>query len=298
MPTTTAHHAVTIVVAKKRVNATFLGWSQKYPGYATVMHEGKKLLRKPVTDQVDSDNTTAPVETTFSVGERFDFITAMVNMAVAGTTTALVISGSGGLGKTYTVLQALAENDLGEADYAVIKGYTTARGLYDSLYENNGKIVVFDDCDSVLDDRVAMNLLKGALDTTTTRTVSWNSSLNTGSTPSQFAFTGRIIFISNKPLNKIPQPILSRSLFVDVTMTTAEKLERIRQIMTALKPELALEVKTEVLALIERVSDRIHDLNIRTFIKACEIRAAACPGQDWRRLATYVLITNSAELSA
>ena len=37
----------------------------------------------------------------------------------------------------------------------MVKGYSTAKGLYRTLFENNGMVIIFDDCDSILKDDVA-----------------------------------------------------------------------------------------------------------------------------------------------
>ena len=47
--------------------------------------------------------------------------------------------------------------------------------MYRTLFENNKSIIVFDDCDAVLKDPVALNLLKGALDSYGKRIMSWNA---------------------------------------------------------------------------------------------------------------------------
>ena len=52
----------------------------------------------------------------------------------------------------------------------------TVLGLYAKLYEfsNSGNVVVFDDCDSVLLDDLALNILKAALDSGARRRIYWN----------------------------------------------------------------------------------------------------------------------------
>jgi hypothetical protein len=212
-------------------------------------------------------------------------------MVAIGQAKSMIVTGSGGLGKTYTVMHGLEDNEMEEdIDYVLIKGYSTARSLFSRLFEASDKLIVFDDCDSILEDKTAVNILKSALDTSSRRTVAWLSS-GERDLPSVFTFTGRIIFISNKSLDKIPQPLLSRSLFVDVTMTTDEKLERILAILPKLKPGLDFSQKREVYDLILRYKNSIHDLNIRTFLKICDIRESQ--QESWIRLATYVLMTHS-----
>jgi len=312
---------ILVHVDHNMVTATYFGTNPKYPGYVVVGYQGKRLLRRPLAAAVpvqppvpalalDATVHTGvepevlapalPVATSalprvadmsFPINERFSFIAQMVGMVASGHTQSMIVTGSGGLGKTYTVMQSLADQELEEeVDYILIKGYSTARSLFARLFEAHDKLIVFDDCDSILEDKTAINILKSALDTSARRTVSWLTT-NERDIPAVFEFTGRIIFISNKNLDRIPQPLLSRSFFVDVSMTTDEKLERITTILPKLKPGLTLEQKREVLALIVQHKDIVHDLNIRTFIKLCDIRESNMG--SWQRLATYVLLTHS-----
>ena len=93
----------------------------------------------------------------------------------------------------------------GSRSYRVIKGFSTAKGLYRSLFEGNGMTLVFDDCDSVLKDPVALNLLKGALDSYGERYISWNADIRDEDLPRSFKFTGSIVFISNKDMESLDQ---------------------------------------------------------------------------------------------
>ena len=92
-------------------------------------------------------------------------------MVASGIQPSAVISGSGGLGKSHSVRKALLESGLIDftssiagddapinrnKGFIVVKGYSTARGLFRTLYENNDGVIVFDDCDSVLKDPVAV----------------------------------------------------------------------------------------------------------------------------------------------
>ena len=136
---------------------------------------------------------------TFNINQRFEFLNNLTTMVVNNATPSLIITGEGGLGKSHSVTETIKSNDLSDDEYIFFKGYSTARGLYNTLYDNNGKLIIFDDCDSVLDDKVALNILKSALDSYEKRTISWMAKMNKNDEyPQQFEFTGRIIFISNK----------------------------------------------------------------------------------------------------
>ncbi len=84
----------------------------------------------------------------------------------------------------------------------------SAIGLYSKLYEfsDSKNILVFDDCDSILLDDVALNLLKGALDSGKKRVISWlseSSALRREGIPDRFEFKGSVIFITNLKFDKM-----------------------------------------------------------------------------------------------
>ena len=126
----------------------------------------KSTSRYYVQRQLDGQklafrDAPAPVESEFGINQRFSFVEQMVDMIVQKTLPSAVITGEGGLGKSYTVLKSLEKNgftnltDLANFEigskvnksksYTVVKGYSTAKGLYRTLFENNGMVIVFDD---------------------------------------------------------------------------------------------------------------------------------------------------------
>lgn len=248
--------------------------------------------------------STAPKIDEFGINERFDFVQQMCNMVAKKTIASAVITGQGGLGKTHTVLKALDKVGLknitdlasfelgtvvqGSKSYRVIKGFSTAKGLYRSLFEGNGMTLVFDDCDSVLKDPVALNLLKGALDSYSERYISWNADIRDEDLPRSFKFTGTVIFISNMDLDSIDQAVRSRALCVDVSMTEAQKIERMEVIIKDREflPEYEMALKTESVAFIKSILGSISNLSLRSLIATVKIRAQ---GGEWKKLAKYVL---------
>ncbi len=222
---------------------------------------------------------------TFTINERFEFLDDLTSMVVTGVTPSLVVTGPGGNGKTNSVKRTIESNQLEDKDFIFFKGYSTARGLYNTLYDNNGKLIIFDDCDSVLEDKVSKNILKSALDSYEDRTISWMSKLSKGDEyPTQFNFTGRIIFISNKSKDSIDGALKSRSLMVDLTMTPEEKIERLTFILPNILPEYDMETKELALNFLDNVKNDV-DINIRTFIMVTKM-CKAFP-DTWRKLASY-----------
>ena len=244
----------------------------------------------------------------FGINERFDFLTDFVNMVADRTAASLLVTGEGGLGKTFTVNKALkdaglkntadlvgfgTDNNITEEQskkiYTVVKGYSTAKGLYRTLYENRNRLVIFDDCDSVLKDPVALNLLKGALDSYDKRVISWNAeSFGDDDLPRSFEFKGGVIFISNMPLYKIDQAVRSRVIPVDLSMTQSQKIERMEAIILAdeFLPEYEMNIKREALTFLEKMKDEAKELSLRTLIAVTKVAAR---GGSWERRAEYLL---------
>jgi hypothetical protein len=240
----------------------------------------------------------------YDINTRFGFVEKLVTMVATGVQPSAVITGEGGLGKTYTVAKTLAEHgykdisDLAEFQvgsiintrkcFTMVKGYSTAKGLYRTLFENNKSIIVFDDCDAVLKDPVALNLLKGALDSYGKRIISWNADMKDDDLPRSFEFTGRVIFISNMDQDRIDQAIRSRSMMIDLSMTLDQKIDRMEFIAKSEEflPEYDATIKADALALIRKIKSECKEISLRTLIAVAKIRAS---NKEWKDLATYML---------
>ena len=240
----------------------------------------------------------------YDINTRFGFVEKLVTMVATGVQPSAVITGEGGLGKTFTVTKTLAAHgykDISElAEFQVgsvintskcfmmVKGYSTAKGLYRTLFENQKSVIVFDDCDAVLKDPVALNLLKGALDSYGKRIISWNADMKDDDLPRSFNFEGRVIFISNMDQDRIDQAIRSRSMMIDLSMTFDQKIDRMEYIAKSdeFLPEYDAKVKTDALSLIREIKDECKEISLRTLIAVCKIRAS---NKDYKDLATYML---------
>jgi hypothetical protein len=241
----------------------------------------------------------------FCINTRFSFVEKLISMVASGVQPSAVITGQGGLGKTYTVTKTLvnagyvdattlADFQVGQVVqrskmFVTVKGYSTAKGLFRTLFENNGSVIVFDDCDSVLKDPVALNLLKGALDSYGKRIISWNADMKDEDLPRSFDFTGKVVFISNKAQNDIDQAIRSRSMMIDLAMTLDQKIDRMEYISKSeeFMPEYSAEVKSDAMALIRELKDDAKEISLRTLISVSKIRAS---NKDWKDLAEYMLV--------
>lgn len=244
----------------------------------------------------------------FGINKRFDFVKQMVEMVASKTVASAIITGQGGLGKSHTVMKALEEQGLKNVTdlagfevgtvmrasqcYRVVKGFSTAKGLYRTLFEGNRMTLVFDDCDSVLKDPVALNILKGALDSYSERYISWNADMKDDELPRSFKFEGSVIFISNMELDRMDQAIRSRAMCVDLSMTQEQKVERMGVIAMDkdFLPEYSREIKEDAVKFIRGMLDDVSNLSLRSLIAVCKIRATS---KDWKDLAKYVLTQGS-----
>jgi hypothetical protein len=255
--------------------------------------------------QESTSDAVVAQESRFSINERFGFVSDMVTMLANGAQASVVVTGPGGLGKSFTVNQTLTANGFKDVstleDFAVgtviktnkafrvIKGYSTPKGLYRTLYENRDGVIVFDDCDSVLKDPVSLNLLKGALDSYSRRIISWRADIKDEDLPTTFEFKGRIVFISNLASTQIDQAIITRSMAVDLSMTRKQKIERMRHLLTSgeFMPEFDKATKNDAMSLIDKLQDKVKELSLRTLIQVTKIRKSA--GSNWANLAEYTI---------
>jgi hypothetical protein len=262
------------------------------------------VMRKAGLSISESIQNAVVAESRFTINQRFGFVADMVKMLSSGEQASVVVTGPGGLGKSFTVTQAL--KDCGFKDHSVldeyevgakvsprsfvtIKGYSTPKGLYRTLYENKDSVIVFDDCDSVLKDQVSLNLLKAALDSYSRRIISWRADIKDEDLPTSFEFKGRVVFISNLSSSQLDQAIISRSMAVDLSMSTAQKVERMQFLLESdgFMPEYDMKHKTEALELINQLKDKVKELSLRTLIQVTKIRKAA--GDNWKNLAEYTI---------
>ena len=278
-------------------------------GSKTIKSYSKAYVEKRVRAMV-GDIETAEVAANekankYDINTRFGFVEKLVNMVATGVQPSAVITGEGGLGKTHTVTKTLEKNgfqdisDLGEFAvgavlnmakcYTMVKGYSTAKGLYRTLFENNNSVIVFDDCDAVLKDPVALNLLKGALDSYGRRVISWNADMRDEDLPRSFCFEGRVIFISNMDQDRIDQAIRSRSMMIDLSMGLDQKIERMEFIAGSadFMPEYDKKIKGDAMTLIKELKTQAKEISLRTLISVCKIRAAN--PADYKDLASYML---------
>lgn len=203
----------------------------------------------------------------------FDQLDVLVKSVGEGVNPALIITGQGGIGKSFGVGRVLKEvlGLVKGEDYVIMKGSNSSYAMYRFLYNNYNKTIIFDDCDSVFGDKDSLNVLKAVLDSGAERIVSWDTAgtvpVKTGMSheqieqelaaysaahgnkpviPSQFEFEGSIIFISNmtrKQIEAKDAALLTRCLSIDITLSQEDTINRIKTCLPGIRYYAAKKVE-------------------------------------------------------
>ena len=263
------------------------------------MQDNTVHFEKPSTVETDD-------EAMDRIRERFDILHEMTKATVSGDIRAMIVSGPPGVGKSYGVETEIEKACLfdklaGKRLRAeVVKGSATPIGLYQTLYKYSdaNSVVVFDDCDSILLDDVALNLLKGALDSGKKRVISWlseSSALRREGIPDRFEFKGSVIFITNLKFDKMKSQKLrdhldalqSRCHYLDLTLDTMrDKLLRIKQIakdgVLFADYDLNEYAQDDIIDFMHANKDRLREVSLRMALKIADLRKSF--PNNWKRM--------------
>jgi hypothetical protein len=204
------------------------------------------------------------------INARFSTLEQMTEAVASGQIYALVVSGPGGVGKSFgvkKVLKSMNEQRLllrkttslvgvfgdipteevelpAENNYQIISGYMRAPGVYKALYDfkERCQVTIFDDCDFIMEDETSLNILKTALDTQEERHINYGSETNAlAGYERDFIYRGGTIFITNKKFDNIRekdsmaehlQAIMTRCHYLDLTLDDSRsKFLRIKQVI-------------------------------------------------------------------
>jgi hypothetical protein len=273
-----------------------------------MVDEERKMARARKIDNVIplnvSNETDDQVED--RIAERFSILDILAKSAIAGDVRSVIVSGSPGCGKSYTVLKELENYDPSGNTYTVIKGYAKSTGLVKTLYNyrHPGNIIVFDDIDNIFYDDVSLNLLKAVADTCDNRRVSYLSEYKlldeeTGEiVPRNFDFEGTIVFLTNLDFQQMVDKghklaphldaLMSRSLYLDLTLKTRkDKLVRIRNVVEhGLLSHLDIDQQVDVLTFLEIHFEHLRELSLREVIKLGQLRKT---NSSWEKIARITL---------
>ena len=279
-------------------NINDITWGTEKPIMADTNAELSNLVLESDADAMDRIKT------------RFDILDDMAQATIAGDIRAMIVSGPPGVGKSYGVEQQMEKASLFDAltnsrtRYEVVKGAMTALGLYAVLYKYSDpkNVLVFDDCDSVFADDLALNILKAALDSGKSRKICWNSDsslLNREGIPNSFEFKGSAIFITNlkfeniksKKLQDHLEALQSRCHFLDLTIDNdRDKMLRIKQVDRDVEGGLFRDYKFQgnesdmIFAFMEENAHKLREVSMRMALKIADLFKIQ-KNDNWKMLA-------------
>ena len=264
--------------------------------------EGYELAGQDVKPSRREESDAEIIE---RIRERFDMLKEMTKAVKKGDVRAMIVSGPPGVGKSHGVEEVLDRYNTmaalgGTRKFDVVKGAMSPIGLYVKLfnYKEKDDVLVFDDCDAVFEEPLALNILKAALDSKKKRTIHWNTDsfkLRNEGVPDSFEFKGSAIFITNLDFHDIKskkirshlEALESRCHYMDLTISTErEKMLRIAQVIQdGMLDEYKLsdETKEEIVDFCAINKNRLRELSLRTVLKVADL-AVAFPDK-WEAMA-------------
>jgi len=264
----------------------------------SIVSEADYLKFKSEQNETISSGNTADTETDEVAIERiqgrFQILEEMTEALIQQKVKGMIVSGPPGIGKSYGVESTMNKfstfDDIAgsKRKFEVVKGAMSPIGLYKKLYEHSdpGHVVCFDDCDVILYDDLALNLLKAALDTGRTRTLHWNTESRTlmaEGMPNSFEFRGGIIFITNvkfdnvksKKLRDHLEALQSRCHYLDLTIDSMrDRMLRIRQIVRAGMLDKYHMPEADKQTLVDYIFNnkhRLREISLRMVLKVADL---------------------------
>lgn len=227
------------------------------------------------------------------LAERFEVIDMLARASCDGKIRSLIVSGPAGLGKSFTIEQALKNYDSQGLNTTIAKGFVRPTGLFLLLHEyrHRGNVIVLDDADSIFSDEDALNILKVACDSTEQRVVSWRAETKMVDEDGEpidrtFEYNGTVIFITNKDFDaeitrggrgaEHFEALISRSHYVECDMhTVRDYIVRIKQVVGEgmLREQKGLNRAGEirVLEFIEEHANKLRELSLRMALKLADV---------------------------
>jgi hypothetical protein len=208
-----------------------------------------------------------------------------VNIVAHGFADSLIVEGTGGIGKTHEVLKTLSDS---ECEWDYVNSYSTPLGFYQMLYEKNGKVLVLDDFEGILNNDIGISILKGALwGVNGKRYISYYSTSDKLKIPSKFEYTGRIIFLLNSlGDNAELNALKTRALYHKLDFSFEDIKKIIMAIAKSSKNNLTEDERVKVANhIIDTADVSVKELNLRTLIKGFSIyEYAKKVGSEWKEL--------------
>lgn len=286
-------------------------------------YQSGKRIGRPPKKNVSNVSLAPPIvpdsrtddEIVNEIKARFDIYYSMMNNGAGNAgITSLIVSGSAGVGKSYTAEWALErlKNQRG-IRFKIIRGMISPFDLYEVAYQmrNEGDVIVLDDADVIFDDESGLNILKSLLDTSTERKVNWYTDHSRfkgeNALPKEFVYRGSMVFLTNKNFQSILdvgsgkyiehiRALMSRSIYLDLKMHTRREVclwAKHLVVRNRILQQIGLNAtqELEVVEWLVKHQNDLRELSIRTAIKLGKIYKI--DPIDWESKAKILLLKTS-----
>jgi len=196
-----------------------------------------------------------------------------------GDINILTLFGSAGMGKTFTTLEYLKEQNV---NYTYINSYATPLSFYEILYNSrNKKIVIFDDVFNI-NNPLILAMLKSACWTSDGKKIvsyySTSSKMDLRGLPSSFEFDSNVVLIYNKLLKEY-DPITNRGITINFDFSFEDKIEIFNDLKDNVEKDILDYVKINC-------SEATTNLSIRSLVILSKLKQG---GKDFKLFAKEML---------
>jgi len=194
----------------------------------------------------------------------------------SGDLSFLIIESRGGVGKSYHANYLLPDDNT-----VRFNGHTTPYSLFKTVESNPNKFLVFDDVDTLLDNKTNVALLKQICDTTDERRVTWHTTRGGENVTEEFLAYNQSLILSNdvKHNNDNLNALHDRAITIHFNPTNEQILEQLKQFCNA----------DEVITFLDEMDIPACSLSFRDGIKAEQLQKA---GLDWKKYLKQSLNTD------
>lgn len=178
-----------------------------------------------------------------------------------------ILDGSFGLGKSTIIKGYLKQNN---HKFVYLNSYSTALSLYLQVYHNKDKLILLDDLNGIWKDEKGLSILRALINTEDVRYITYNSSSEKLTAPSNFIFSGKIIILCNDIRNNLDETILSRVIYRNLRFNFAEKFDFIESIIKNNYNLQENQVKEILRFLKINLNECVINFNFRSLLKITE----------------------------
>ena len=183
----------------------------------------------------------------------------------------LVIRSHGGLSKTHSVKETINDTDC-----QFFNGHATPLSIYMQLHDNPDNLVVFDDVDSLINNKVTVSLLKQFCELSDNKVIRYNTThkVNGAVVEPKFTSNNKVCLLCNdfKRIGRNIKALITRGIYIDFKPSNIEILDKIIKFK---------DLDRDIFDYLKMHSSYINHFNIRLYFKCLELKKAGINWKDY-----------------